>query len=385
MKHAEEKRLEVVSQFEQLDLGSNRELNDLVTLAVQICDVPIAMISLMGEKTQWVKCRSGIKLKENTRKDSFCKHLIKLKKVMVVPDATLDKRFLNNPAVTGRHAVRSYAGAPLITSSGYHLGSLCLIDRKPNVFTKKQKDLLAMLSRQVMALMELQLGLKIIAQQNQELNCQKEKTMASERKLRGFFNSSSSCHTLIDKDLNVLDFNNAMAAFTKKLYHKKIEIGKSILDYINSSYKDEFIRYIKNAFAGRQTNKEILINDGKGQEWWNISFNPVKDENGDIISVANSATNINEHKRQLTEIQAQNRLLLRIAYIQSHEYRKPVASILGLMSLIKENNYRAGKKCFLMLEQAVTELDDTIRNVVNSIENKFSEHAFAAIELKPML
>src|SRR5476649_2137353 len=98
MKHQEEKRLEIVSQFEKLDLGHNKELNDLVTLAVQICDVPIAMISLMGEKTQWVKCRSGIKLEENSGEDSFCKHLIKLKKIMAMPDATLEKRFLNNPA-----------------------------------------------------------------------------------------------------------------------------------------------------------------------------------------------------------------------------------------------------------------------------------------------
>jgi len=382
MNHSEEKRLEIVSQFEQLDLGNNKELNDLVTLAVQICNVPIAMISLMGEKTQWVKCRSGIKLEENNREDSFCKHLIKSKKIMVVPDAMLDKRFLNSPAVTGQHAVRFYAGAPLITSSGYHLGSLCLIDKKPNLFTKKQMDLLAVLSRQVMAIMELQMGLKIIRQHNYELNCQKEKTMASERKLRAFFNSSSSCHTLIDKNLNILDFNKAMAAFTRKLYHKKIETGKDILHYINSSYKDEFINHVKSAFAGRQTNKEISINDGKGSEWWNISFNPVKDEKGNIISVANSATNINEQKQQLTEIQAQNRLLLRIAYIQSHEYRKPVASILGLMNVIKINNYRVGKKCFLMLEQAATELDNKIRNVVNSIEHRFSQHAFIPLDVK---
>jgi len=379
MRFSEEKRLETVDQFEQLELTNNKELCDLVAFAIEIFDMPIAMITLMGKELQLIKCKLGINLEQNSREEAFCKHLIKSKNVIIVPDAMLDERFASNPAVTGELAIRFYAGAPLITSSGCHLGSLCLLDKKPRVFSEKQTQMLTVLSKQVMAIMELQMGLKVIGQQNVELNYQKEKTAASEHKLRAFFNSSASCHTLIDRRLKIVDFNSAMAVFTKKLYKKKIETGEDVLPYINASYKDEFIGYIKSAFTGKRTTKEILINDGKGSEWWNISFKPVKDEKGNIISVANSATNINEQKRQLIEIKDQNRLLLRIAYIQSHEYRKPVASIMGLMNLIKENNYKASRKCFMLMEQAVNELDTKIKSIVNSIEYKFSEYALAPL------
>jgi PAS domain S-box-containing protein len=240
-----------------------------------------------------------------------------------------------------------------------------LLDQQPHAFSVTQTEMLAILSRQVMEVMELQMGLKIIEQRNTELVIQKQKTVASERKLRAFFNSSASCHTLIGSGMEILDFNKAMAAFIKRLYHKRITTGKNILHYIHASYKQEFMHYIKSAFGGRQTHKEVLIDDGNGSEWWNVTFKRVKDERGHIISVASSVTNINEQKRQVAEITVQNELLLNIAYVQSHEYRKPVALIMGLMELIKADNYLPGKDCLLMMERAVQELDQKIRSVIN--------------------
>ena len=369
MKRAERKRLETVRLFEQLNLSDNKELNDLITLTIEICNVPTALISIMDENTQLIKCQSGIiTVESGNLENAFCKYLINNRDVMVIPDTLNDECFVNHPAVTGGLAIRFYAGAPLITSSGYHIGSLCVLDQKPRTFSKKQKEMLAILALQVISIMELQMSLKLIELHNVELNIQKEKTVASELKLRAFFNSSSSCHTVIGKGMEILDFNKAMAVFIKRLYNKKIEAGKNILYYINSSYKNEFMGYIKNAFAGKRIHKEFLINDGKQLVWWKISFTPVKDDQGNIISVANTVTNINEQKQQVVEITAQNQSLLNIAYIQSHEYRKPVASILGLMNVIKASNYKASKKCLIMMEKAVKELDEKIRNVVNCTE-----------------
>lgn len=376
MKRSERKRLEAVSQFEQLNLSDNKELNDLITLTIEICNVPTALISLMGKNTQSIKCQSGvITIEDGSLENAFCKYLINSKEVMVIPDTLNNECFINHPAVTGGHGIRFYAGAPLITSSGFHIGSLCVLDQKPGMFSKKQKDMLGILALQVVSVMELQMSLKQVALYNAELSIQKEKTAASELKLRAFFNSSSSCHTVIGRGLEILDFNKAMAHFIKRIYNKKIEAGKNILYYINSSYKSEFKNYVKCAFAGKHIHKEILINDGKGFAWWNISFTPVKDEEGNIISVVNSATNINEQKQQVVEIIAQNESLINIAYIQSHEYRKPVATILGLMNVIKTYNYKANKECLLMMEKAVKELDDKIRSVVNCTQdNILSEY-----------
>jgi len=369
MKNPEQKRLETVKQFDKLNFNTNRELNDLVTLTAEVCKVPIAMIALMDKDTQWIKCKVGVDIDSYSRENSFCKYLVDKEEAIVVPDALLDERFVNNPAVTGAYAIRFYAGVPLITSSGIHLGSLCVFDQKPHSFSNRQKEMLTILSKQVMHLMELEMSLKLIEEHNQELLKEKEKTDASERKLRAFFNSSAYCHMLVSRDLEVIDFNKATAIFIKEMYNKQVQAGKCVLDYISPTYKDEFMRCLTRAFRGRRSSRDVLINFGeKGSIWWNVSLEPVKDEYGNIVSVVYNATNINEQKHRIAEITAQNESLLNIAYIQSHEYRRPVASILGLMTLIKEDSCEPFSEYLALMEKAVHELDDKIKNVVTYTE-----------------
>jgi hypothetical protein len=276
MKDLDQERLENVRQFGQLDFNKNIELNDIVTLASEICKVPIAMITLMDDNVQLIKCKIGVDIDSNSRENSFCKYLMNQDEVMVVPDALLDPRFINNPAVKGEYAIRFYAGAPLITNTGFHLGSLCVFDQKPHSFTDKQKAMLAILSKQAVHLMELEMSLKLISQRNAELKKQREKIDASESKLRAFFNSSAFCHILISKNLEVIDFNKATAVFIKEMYNKQISTGKSIMEYISPAYKNNFVSCLNRAFRGRRSNKEVLIKyEGKAPIWWNISFGPV--------------------------------------------------------------------------------------------------------------
>jgi len=300
---------------------------------------------------------------------SFCKYLFEQDDLMIVPDASRDHRFKNNPAMIGGYAVRFYAGTPLITDKGFHLGYLCVFDPEPHSFSDKQKEMFAIISKQVMHLVELEMSLKVIERRNKELHYQKEKIDTTERKLRAFFNSSSFCHILISKELDVVDFNRATAVFIKEMYSKVIQTGTYIMDYISPAYKEDFLRCLNRAFKGKRYNKEVLLNfEDKGLIWWNISLEPVKDEQGDIINVVYNATNINEQKQRIAEITAKNESLLNIAYIQSHEYRKPVASILGLMELIKNDINLSCNEYLAMMEKAVIELDEKIKNVIKCTE-----------------
>jgi len=270
--------------------------------------------------------------------------------------------------VTGEYAIRFYAGAPLITNAGVHIGSLCIFDQKPRSFSDKQKEMLAILARQAMRLMELEISADVIEQHNRELLRQKEKIDTSERKLRAFFNSSAFCHTLISKDLTIIDFNKATAVFVKEMFNKQIQTGKCVLDFITPEFKDEFVGCLNRAFLGRRSRKEVLIPvEGKAAMWWNVYLEPVKDEAGNVLSVVYNATNINEQKQHIAEISAQNKSLLNIAYIQSHEYRRPVASILGLMELIKMDPDQPPGEYLMMMEAAVKELDEKIKSVVNCV------------------
>src|SRR5438270_3133538 len=115
----EKKRLKVLWQYDVLDTVPEELFDDLTELAARICEAPIALISLVDEKRQWFKSRVGTTVRETSRDISFCAHAIQQSGLFIVPDASRDERFAQNPLVTSDPKIRFYAGAPLITPDGY--------------------------------------------------------------------------------------------------------------------------------------------------------------------------------------------------------------------------------------------------------------------------
>src|ERR1700761_299778 len=98
----EQDRLIALQSYHIFDTAEEKDFDDLASLAAAICQVPIALITFIDEERQWFKSHVGTSLTENTRDLSFCTHLIASQDdVMVVPDAALDKRFVNNPVING--------------------------------------------------------------------------------------------------------------------------------------------------------------------------------------------------------------------------------------------------------------------------------------------
>ena len=110
---------------------------------------PVATISLIDQERQWYKSRVGVELTETPRDHSFCAHTILQHELVIVPDATLDPRFADNPFVLGEPRVRFYAGLPLITEEGFAIGSLCVVDIQPRNLTSGQCDALVSLGRHI--------------------------------------------------------------------------------------------------------------------------------------------------------------------------------------------------------------------------------------------
>ncbi|RYZ98175.1 MAG: GAF domain-containing protein, partial [Sphingobacteriaceae bacterium] len=153
----EESRLQDLYKTELLDTPHEKEFDDIVKLASDLCNMPISLISLVDANRQWFKARIGLDVDETDRDISFCSHAILQDDVFEVSDATLDTRFNENPLVTEDPSIRYYAGVPLVTSLGNRLGTLCVIDKIPRHLTEKQKFGLKVLADNVIKIAELRI------------------------------------------------------------------------------------------------------------------------------------------------------------------------------------------------------------------------------------
>ena len=174
----EQSRLQALEDYNILDTAPEEKLDNLAALASYICGTPTSLISLVTQDRQWFKAKIGFDKDETPRSMSFCQHAILEDDVLEIPDTMQDIRFFSNPLVTGNPNIRFYAGAPLVNTEGYKLGTLCVIDTQPRELTEAQKRALATLSEQVVAHFELR-------RKNQELEQEKNQLRLVNEKLNG--------------------------------------------------------------------------------------------------------------------------------------------------------------------------------------------------------
>lgn len=150
----EKERLAHLYRLDILDTRREQSFDAIAQLAMNLCEVPIAVVSLVDSDRQWFKSCLGLDATETPRDVAFCAHaILRPDDVLVVEDATLDPRFSDNSLVLGEPYIRFYAGAPLVTESGNALGTLCVIDYVPRQLSSSQINSLQLLAGQVMQLL----------------------------------------------------------------------------------------------------------------------------------------------------------------------------------------------------------------------------------------
>ncbi|MEU8658866.1 GAF domain-containing sensor histidine kinase [Actinoplanes philippinensis] len=148
-------RLAALYSLDILDSPPEKDFDDIVALAAGVCETPMSAVSLVDADREWAKARTGVEVAETSRDVSFCAHAILGRDLMLVPDAREDDRFADNPVVTAEGGIRFYAGAPLLTTDGFALGTLCVTDTEPRRLDMEQQQALRALARQVTAQLEL--------------------------------------------------------------------------------------------------------------------------------------------------------------------------------------------------------------------------------------
>ncbi|MEO7932415.1 MAG: GAF domain-containing protein [Chthoniobacterales bacterium] len=151
----EKRRLEVLQSYAVMDSEPEEAYDELTQMAAQICDTPIALISLVGEDLQWFKSRVNYSPLKTPRAESLCAHAILQDELFIVPDLQEDERFRDHPLTKAQRPMRFYAGVPLVAPEGVSLGTICVMDYEPRTLTPMQQQTLQVLSRMVMVKLDL--------------------------------------------------------------------------------------------------------------------------------------------------------------------------------------------------------------------------------------
>lgn len=280
----EKVRLEEVARFLELDFDKSSEFQEIVDLAAQLCEKPVALITLLGEEYNWLKVKSGTDIDVMPRETSFCQYGIQEDDLFIITDASKDARFSNNPLVHSDPNLRFYAGVPLTLSNGIKLGTLCLFDQKPNMLTAIQQKILPILARQVTFLMELEMSRMNLQKQIEQTEAKNDSLMKiaqlQSHQIRQPLTSIMGLINLVKEDYHAVD-EEWLSMFQTATHN----FDKIIYDIIAESIASKDLRTIRfNKMVEEIDDYAILLLDEVGKiENWNKGAEKIKGYNANEI------------------------------------------------------------------------------------------------------
>lgn len=306
----EEQRIAKLFSYNILDSQSETAYDDLAQLAAYICQVPIALVSLVDTDRQWFKSAVGLEVKETHRDLAFCAHAILQPNPLVVPDAREDDRFADNLLVTGDPGIRFYAGTPLVTTDGMALGTLCVIDTHPRTLTVEQINALAALGRQVINQLELRISHQKLMQEIDERKRMEARLQQNHSLLDQILNNTTDLIFAKDLQGDYLMVNTAFAS----MFNTSVEqiIGQnnfSLLSAEAARKVEEDDRSVIESGISWTYEEEALV---QGQ-WRAFSTTkaPIYDAAGDVVGIVGVARDISSRSQfeaERQQVEAELRL-----------------------------------------------------------------------------
>lgn len=340
-------RIKALQAFEVLDTLAEPMFDDIALLASQICGTPIALISLVDTERQWFKAKVGLDADQTPREMAFCAHaILDPDEVFVVGDTLEDQRFATNPLVTGSPDIRFYAGAPIVTPEGLPIGTVCAIDRQPRQITPEQMRSLQALSRQVARmLMFRKASLERIVAVEGQLQAQADEA----KRLMSFASLDLDLKAFVDRRYAYVAVNSAYLGYWGR--DVADVVGKTLAEVRGTSYFEQTLKpHVDRALNGEQSCFEAsVIYPTKGLRRMQITFVPVRSDQGDVVGVVVNEHDIQElaqaaHRLRETITALEHKTLSqqKFIYMLSHDLREPVNTIINFSGVLDQKLGQAG-------------------------------------------
>ena len=317
----ENERLDALYSYHILDTTEEKDFDDLTALASVICQTPIALVSLVDKDRQWFKSHKGLSVRETARDFSFCAHaIISPNRAMIITDATKDKRFSENPLVTGETNIVFYAGIPLVSSDGFPLGSLCVIDHQTRALSDDQVNSLTILAKQVIDKLELRRKIIELDKANEklkifftQLEADHQKLNESELKLRSLILQAPVAIAILKGPEHLVESANEKIL---KIWGKdKRVVNKPFYKILPAPEGDLFLKILRDVYTsgisyyGYEAKTRIKTHGEFKDGYFNFVYQPLKDDAGVTHSIIIIATEITEQVVARKEVSENNALL----------------------------------------------------------------------------
>ncbi len=258
-------RLATLHTLNILDTEPEPALDRIAGMAARLFNAPSAFLSIVDANRQWFKARYGWSLEETPRSQSFCNYSMVGMEPIVVCDASRDPRFKENPLVTGETGIRFYVGAPICTSEGLVLGSLCVVDtvERPMPTPELLKTLtdlafLVVENLEFRAATELKRNIK---EQELRRSLQEKETLLQEvhHRVKNNLQIVSSllklqADSLVDKNAAALLKESQQRVLSMALIHERLYAGKLMAAVEFDSYARTLVNELVYSYAGRAGN-----------------------------------------------------------------------------------------------------------------------------------
>jgi diguanylate cyclase (GGDEF)-like protein/PAS domain S-box-containing protein len=299
-------RLARLQELLVLDSAPEALFDQIAQIASQVCQVPIALVSLVDADRQWFKANVGLEGTRQTPRDlAFCAHAIGSDSLFEVPDATTDPRFASNPLVTGAPKIRFYAGAPLRMLDGSRVGTLCVIDHQARKLDAAQVQLLTALSG--LASQALQMRRDLIKSALSARGDFEQALAQSEATHRALVEDQAEMVSLARPDGELVYVNPAYARHFGRA--PRDMIGTSLFDHVGAADRTAVRRRLDEVLRTGQpsASENSMLAAGGGERWvaWTNRLQTDIDQSGPLIhSVGRDVTERRQIEQALRESRA---------------------------------------------------------------------------------